>query len=371
MRLVLHREIPEDNVLARQWNELVWQMECPEVFFTFEWALAVSRAYRDSITPLLILAYEQDSLVGVVSLATNHQNREAFFLASATGDYCDFLSSPANRLEFVDLALDELRKLKMPALIAASLPANSATACALTAANLHGYKTFSRPASLCAQIIVGSPAERRNLKDAVANRKAFRYSLKGLGKHGALTFHHLKSRDNLSSALPEFLRAHITRCSTAGRRSNLAHPQRQVFLTELASLLSPSGWIVLTILRIGDHPIAWNYGFQFAGSWFYYQPTFDPDWREFSPGFCLLSKIVEAACDDPAIERVDMGLGSEGYKQRFANGVRQTLDFTVTTSTTRYLREAARYHIAAAIKSSPRLEHGVRRMMGAVSVGGG
>jgi hypothetical protein len=66
-----------------------------------------------------------------------------------------------------------------------------------------------------------------------------------------------------------------------------------------------------------------------------------------------------------------MGLGSEGYKQRFANGARQTLDFTVTTSTTRYLREAARYHIAAAIKSSPRLEHGVRRMMGAVSVGGG
>jgi CelD/BcsL family acetyltransferase involved in cellulose biosynthesis len=371
LRLVLHREIPEDNNLARQWNELVWQMECPEVFFTFEWAVAVSRAYRDSITPLLMLAYEQDSLVGVVSLATNHQRREAFFLASATGDYCDFLSSPASRLEFVDLALDELSKLKMPALVTASLPANSVTACALTAATLHGYKTFSRPASLCAQIILGSSAERQVLKDSVANRKAYRYSLKGLGKHGPVTVHHLKSRDNLNSALPEFLRTHITRFSTAGRRSNLAHPQRQAFLTELASLLSSTGWIVLTILRVGDHPIAWNYGFQFSRKWFYYQPTFDPDWGEFSPGFCLLSKIVEAACDDPAIERVDMGLGSEGYKQRFANGARQTLDFTVTTSTTRYLREAARYHIAAAIKSSPRLEHGVRRMMGTVSMGGG
>jgi len=370
LRLVLHREIPEDNNLARQWNELVWQMECPEVFFTFEWALAVSHAYRDSITPLLILAYEQDSLVGVVSLATTRQRREVFFLASATGDYCDFLSSPANRLEFVDLALDELRKLKMPALVAASLPANSDTPCALTAATRHGYKTFSRPASLCAQIILGSSAERQILKDSVSNRKAYRYSLKGLGKHGAVTVHHLRSRDNLDAALPKFLQVHITRFSTAGRRSNLAHPHRQAFLTELASLLSSAGWVVLTILRVGDHPIAWNYGFQFAGSWFYYQPTFDPDWREFSPGFCLLSKIVEAACDEPAIERVDMGLGSEGYKQRFANGARQTLDFTVTTSTTRYLREAARYHIAAAIKSSPRLEYGVRRMMG-TSVGGG
>ena len=371
MRLVVHRKIPEDNDLARQWNELVWQVECPQVFYTYEWALAVSRAYRGSITPLLMLAYEQDSLVGVVSLATNRQRREAFFLASATGDYCDFLSSPATRLEFVELALDELRKLKMPALVATSMPKNSVTARALTAATLHGYKTFSRPASLCAQIILGSSAERQNLKDSVAKRKAYRYSLKGLEKRGPVTVHHLKSRDDLNPALPEFLQAHITRFSTAGRRSNLAHPERQAFLTELASLLSSTGWIVLTILRVGDHPIAWNYGFQFSGSWFYYQPTFDPDWREFSPGFCLLTKIVEAACDDPAIERVDMGLGSEGYKQRFANGARQTLDFTVTTSTTRYLREAARYHIAAAIKSSPRLEHGVRRMMGTVSVGGG
>jgi CelD/BcsL family acetyltransferase involved in cellulose biosynthesis len=371
LRLVLHREIPEDKNLARQWNELVWQMECPEVFYTFEWALAVSRAYRGSITPLLILAYEQDSLVGVVSLATNHQRREAFFLASATGDYCDFLSSPASRLEFVELVLDELCRLRMPALVAASLPANSVTAGALMAATLRGYKTFSRPASSCAQIVFGSSAERQKLNHSVANRKAYRYSLKGLGKHGPVTVHHLKSRDDLDAALPEFLRAHITRFSTAGRRSNLAHPERQAFLTELAGLLSPPGWIVLTILRVGNRPVAWNYGFQFSGSWFYYQPTFDPDWREFSPGFCLLSKIVEAACDDPAIDMVDMGLGSESYKQRFTNGARQTLDFTVTASTTRYLRDAARYHIAAAIKSSPRLEHGVRRMMGAVSAGGG
>ena len=46
MRLVLHREIPEDNILAGQWNQLVQQMEFPEVFYTYEWSLAVSRAYQ-------------------------------------------------------------------------------------------------------------------------------------------------------------------------------------------------------------------------------------------------------------------------------------------------------------------------------------
>jgi CelD/BcsL family acetyltransferase involved in cellulose biosynthesis len=371
LRLVLHREIPDDDTLARQWNELVRQMECPEVFYTYEWALAVSRAYGASVTPLLMLAYQQGSLVGVVALATDSAQRETFFLAHATADYCDFVSSSAHRPEFVDLVLSELHKLKMPSFAAANLPADSATSRALTvAAQEHGYITFSRPAHLCAQIALGSSVERRNLKDRVLNRKALRYSMKNMEKHGPTCIDHLKLWDSLKAALPEFMQAHIARFAAAGRRSNLAQPQRQVFLTELTGLLSAAGWVVLSRLRVGDHAVAWNYGFQFSGSWFYYQPTFDSDRRQFSPGFCLLSKIVEAGCDDPEIERVDMGLGAEGYKDRFATGTRQTLDVTVTASTVRYLKEAARYHVVAAIKSSPRLEHGVRRVLGRVPVGG-
>ena len=93
-----------------------------------------------------------------------------------------------------------------------------------------------------------------------------------------------------------------------------------------------AGWLVLTRLLVGDEPVAWNYGFQFAGSWFYYQPTFDARWRQYSPGFCLLTKMVEQACDDPEIQFLDLGLGEEGYKERFANGHRQTLHATITNS---------------------------------------
>jgi len=372
LRLVLHREIPEDDRLACQWNGLVLQMECPEIFYTYEWALAVSRAYSSSVAPLLILAYDQDSLVGVVALATDSMRRGTFFLTSTTADYCDFISSPANRADFVTLVFGELRRLKIPALVAANLPADSVTSSAFpTTSEPQGYRAFSHPAHLCSQITMGSSVERRKVRDVVASRKGLRYSLKGLERHGPLSIDHLKSAENLQRALPEFIRAHIARFSATGRRSNLSHPERQVFLIELAGLLSTAGWIVLSCLRVGDNSVAWNYGFRFSGSWFYYQPTFNSDWCKFSPGFCLLSKIVEAACDDPAIERIDLGLGAEGYKERFATGTRQTLDVTLTASTTHYLREAARYHVATAIKSSPRLEHGVRRILGRVPVGGG
>src|SRR5437870_2500289 len=173
-------------------------MESPEVFYTYEWALAVQRAYSSSMLPLTMLAYERDSLVGVAALATGITSESAFFLAASTADYCDFVCSPGRRNEFIQVVLAELRKLGM-------------------------------------------------------------------------------------------------------RMLTLARPARRHFLSQLARLLSDSGWIVLTRLMIGEQPVAWNYGFQFCGSWFWYQPTFDSRLEEFSLGFCLLSKIVSEACDNPEI----------------------------------------------------------------------
>lgn len=370
-RLVLHREIPDDVTLGHQWNNLVMQMERPEVFYTYEWALAVSHAYRASVTPLLMLAYEQDSLIGVVALATSNTRRESFFLASTTADYCDFVSSPERRPELVDLVFSELKKLKIAALAVANLPTDSATSNAFAAtARTHGQATFSRPAFRCAQIVLASSTERQKVRESVLKRKALRSFLRSLEKYGSVSIDHLQSRDRLAAVLPEFMQAHITRFATTGRISNLADPQRQAFLVELAELLARRGWMVLTRLLVGDHPVAWNYGFQFEGSWFYYQPTFDSDWQQFSPGFCLLSKIVEAACENPAIQRVDLGLGAEGYKQRFATGVRQTLDVTANTSTVRHVKEIVRYRAAFAVKSAPRLEYCVRRLLGRTSAGG-
>jgi len=368
LHLVLHRRIPEDETLRRHWNDLVRRMERPEVFYTYEWALAMDRAYRSSLTPLLLLGYEGDSLVGLVALATDGAQQKASFLAGSTADYCDLVCPPQRRAELVDAVLAELRRLNLSMLLLANLPADSATSHALrTAACNHGYSLFSRPAYLCARIVLGSSEQRQTLKQSVVKRKALRYSLQGLGKHGPVTIDHLKRWDDIQPVLPRFMKAHVARFIATGRISNLAHPERQTFLTELAELLSNAGWVVLTRMLVGDRPVAWNYGFQFEGSWFYYQPTFDIDLQQFSPGFCLLSKILEDACDQPEIQLVDLGLGAEGYKERFATGVRQTVHVTVTSSTARRLQETVRYHAASAIKCAPRLEYWVRRLMGRAS----
>ncbi len=366
MRIKVNREIPDDPQLRHEWNELVLQMEHPEVFYTFEWARAVERAYGSTTKTLLVLAYEGDSLMGVAALATDAAERQTSFLAGNTADYCDFICRPAGRADFVAAVLSELANLQLPMLRLANLPADSLTSRILrAAAGQNAYRVFSRPAYQCARVTPGSSDERQKVKQAALKRKAFRYYLKGLEKKGKVEMDHLRSWDEIQIELPRFIHAHVARFEAGGRKnSNLASAERQAFLFLLAESLSNAGWLALTRLLVDGQPVAWNYGFRFGNSWFYYQPTFDATWREYSPGFCLLTKMVEQACDNPEIQVLDLGLGEESYKGRFATGYRQTLHATITDSAAVHVREKLRYHAASAVKSSSRLEHWVRRLTG-------
>lgn len=367
LRIVLHREIPEDPKLHRQWNDVAVRVERPEVFYTFEWALAVQSAYRASLKPLLFLGYEGDDLVGVASLATGLAGENVRFLAATTGDYCDFLTPPQHRDEFVDAVFAELGKKKASFVALANLPEDSATPGALrTAARKHGLHIHMRPAYLCAQVKLGSREQRKELKTALAGKKKLRQYLRGMERDGPVTFAHLQSHAEIRAALPEFADAHVARFQATQRISSLSTPERRFFLEELARRFCDSGVVTLSMLMIAARPVAWNYGFQFHGSWFWYQPTFDSRWEENSPGYCLLSRIVIEACDMDEMEMkmVDLGLGAEGYKERFGNSTRQTLYVTATKSWHRHLREVARYRVANLLKRSPKVESAVRRVLG-------
>jgi CelD/BcsL family acetyltransferase involved in cellulose biosynthesis len=365
LRIVLHREIPEDHKLHRQWNDLALQMERPEVFYTCEWALAMQSAYHASLKPLLFLGYEGDRLVGVASLATNPADENVSFLAATTGDYCEFLTQPQHRAEFVDAVFAELGKTKAQFVALANLPEVSATPAALrTAAGKHGFHLYMRPAYLCAQVELGSTEQRQELKIALAGKKKLRRYLRAMEREGPVTFAHLQSHAQIQTALPKFAAAHVARFQATQRTSSLSTPERRFFLEELARRFSGTGTVTLSMLMVADQPVAWNYGFQFHGSWFWYQPTFDSRHEENSPGHCLLSRIVIEACDMDEMNAVDLGLGAEGYKERFGNSTRQTLYVTATKSWRRHLQEIARYRVASALKWSPGVESAVRRALG-------
>jgi CelD/BcsL family acetyltransferase involved in cellulose biosynthesis len=365
VRIVLLREIPEEPSLQGRWNDLLQQMERPEVFYTCEWALAIQAAFKSAFKPpprpLLFLAYDGGELVGVASLSLALGGPNVSFLAGTTADYCEFLSHPQRREEFVGAVFGELRRLGVGDVVLANLPADSATAAALpAAAKKHGFHVYVRPAYLCPHVEMGSAAEREELKSVVMGKRQVRRCLRALESEGPVTCRYLRSWTQIRGALPDFVDAHVARFQAVRRISILCAPERRFLLEELARRFSDTGIVTLTSLMMGDRPVAWSYGFQFHGTWFLYQTTFDIRCEENSPGYCLLAKVVMEACGMNTVKRVDLGLGSEEYKGWFANSSRQTLHASLTTSPVRHLREMARYRIATEVRAFPRLEAAIR-----------
>src|SRR5258708_20460331 len=109
-------------------------MDQRDVFYTCEWAIAMQSAYKASLPTLLFLGYEGDDLVGVASLAMDVAEENVTFLAATTADYCDGLTHPRRRDEFVDAVFAELGKIKLRLIALASVPEDSATPAPLRAA---------------------------------------------------------------------------------------------------------------------------------------------------------------------------------------------------------------------------------------------
>src|SRR5215467_149526 len=144
MQIVVHWEVPDNPNLGRQWNALVRRMGCPQVFYTYEWAIAVSRTCVGEQRPLLICGYENEELVGVAALALDSKRR-AYFLGAVTADYCDFIVSPVHRKEFLQDAFSELRTMGIGDVRLANLPADAESMELLKAvAAASNYRLFAR-----------------------------------------------------------------------------------------------------------------------------------------------------------------------------------------------------------------------------------
>jgi CelD/BcsL family acetyltransferase involved in cellulose biosynthesis len=358
-------QIPENLEMRRSWNRLALAMDRPEVFYTYEWAIGVQRAYRSALAPCIVAAYEGDLLMGVVALAGKRSKTgELSFLTADTADYCDFLSAPSGRQEFIEGVLSELKHPKTAKIVLTNLPADSCSVAALSqAAASCQYHLHLRPAYLCARVTFGSAEQRSSVKQSILTKKRLRRNLRELGKRGTVSVRHDTNWDQVAPLLESFSRAHVARFLETGKVSNLIRGERRAFLRELARELSQSGWLVLSRLLVGDMTAAWNYGFQFAGSWFWYQPTINNNYGNFTPGYCLLAEIIELACESPDVEVVDLGLGAEEYKDRFATANRQTLYCELNKSFSGHLRSVLRNRAATLAKASPRTESMIRVMI--------
>lgn len=365
MKVIVLEAVPEDPQMLVAWNDLVFRMERPEVFFTHQWALAASRAFSASLSPKIFLIYETSRLAGIAAMATTLRSPDtAFFLTASTADYCDIVSAPEARPAILTALLEQMKGMGVQDLVLANVPAESATLRALAAtAHSQGFHTHDRPGYDCGIIALEDKAQRQEVLHSVSRKVKEKRELKKLNQLGRVCVKNL-SKEHLDTGLQAIFAAHISRFLATNRLSPLIHAERRLFLTELCQLLSSAGWLRVSQLEVDGLAIAWNYGFLFDTRWFWYLPTFLIRYEEVSPGSCLLRLLTEEACADPTVTKVDLGLGDEPYKARFCNSVSSTRYVQLSQSVSRHLANVGRYCLASNISSFPVLESQLRNGRG-------
>ena len=363
MRVTILNEVPEDPELSVAWNELVWRMEHPEVFFTYQWALAASRAFRESLHPLLFLMHDSDQLSGVAALAIDlNMPKRAVFLGASTADYCDVLSATENRGLTLDALLREMKKLGLRDLVLANLPSDSSTLMELPrVARSCGFHRASRAAYECPVVEFGNEQQRKDLVRAVAHKEREKRGLKRLGMAGSIQVTHANAPEQVEQNLKSIVHTQVLRFLATDRVSPLVHAERRTFLKEVGSLLAQAGWLKISRLEVNGEPIAWNYGFRFGDSWLWYLPTFQVQHEDSSPGSCLLRLLVEEGCADASLRRLDLGLGGESYKDRFGNALRRTCYVELSRSFAQCIANISRQALTSNIARFPRFEKKLRR----------
>ncbi len=362
MRVTVLKEIPEDPDLSEAWNTLVLAMDNPEVFFTYQWALAASRGFQKNLSPLLFLMYEADELAGVAALAVDRTApRAAFFLTSSTADYCDLVSAPQNRKAVMVALLHEIQHLGLSDLVLTNVPANSATLRELPGvAGSSRFYVASRTAYNCGVVQLEGEEQRQTLLRDLAGKSREKRALKKLTTLGSVKVIHLTQPEQIGASLESIVSAQISRFLASDRVSPLVGPERRAFLSQLSDLLSHSGWLKISQLEIDGRPVAWNYGFRFGGSWFWYLPTFQMEYEHVSPGSCLLRLLVEESARDTSLKWLDLGLGDESYKDRYANNVRETRYVHLSRGFPRHIAAVGRQMLSRGAAQFPQFGDKIR-----------
>jgi CelD/BcsL family acetyltransferase involved in cellulose biosynthesis len=360
VKISVLEKIPEEPEITLAWNNLVYRMERPEVFFTHQWALAASRAFSKSLSPLTFLAYESGQLVGVAALATESPGIVSFLTAS-TADYCDFVSEPELRAPLLVAVLEELDKRSLRNLVLANVPSESHTLRVIESVSKSRHlHLHQRPAYECGIISLADEGQRQAVLRSLVRKEREKRGLRKLGQLGSIRVSHLAG-EQAEIALQSIFAAQVSRFLATDRLSPLIRQPRRTFLTELGRLLSPVRWLKVSQLEVNGNPIAWNYGFRFADSWFWYLPTFLIQYADRSPGSCLLRLLAEEACADAAVKRLDLGLGDEAYKERFSNAISSTQYVELSSKTSRHLGTVGRNWLALSVGRFPALGKQLRR----------
>ncbi len=332
----------------KPWSELAKprvdsQDRTPSVFQSFEFNQAWVETYAPKSELIVLGVLDNGQLIGIAPLILCDKKlpfpgKALRFIGGANfaSDFCAFIlhadrskadracQAIANWIAANQNLWDELDFVNMLE--------NSQETLALEAAfEATRIKHVKRPLYEAPTILLGDP-ERDKL---LVNKKSLKRHFNWFKNQGTLEFKHLENASDIEASLAEFFGQHVKRRSSAETASLFLNPENQRFYRRLVELASPLGWIRFFRVTSKGVAIAYHFGFEHGGRYYWYKPSFNVNYLKKSPGEVLLKTLLEYSIDKK-LREFDFTAGGEAFKYRFANHSRKLYQLKAFTNLARY-----------------------------------
>jgi CelD/BcsL family acetyltransferase involved in cellulose biosynthesis len=307
----------------RTWNDLVAASETNTIFQTYQWVRSWLETLGSAVEPRFVVVSEGTRVVGIAPLCIERRrfgSDVVRFMGDTRADYCDVIAGP-RKAEILALVFAEITKgADWDVLDLVSVPGASRTVDILGAVSRDtGFRALASPQASCfTMLITGHERAADDLRQRASVRR--RYNM--LRRRGRLVFRDLTCEREIAPYLDAFFEQHIARWRDTDSASLFLDGPNMAFYRRLTKRLSPSGWLLFSVVELDDKPVAFHYGFNYGGSLIWYKPAFDVAYAKQSPGLVLLDHLIGYAVDH-RLHELDFTLGDEPFKRRFTNHVRR------------------------------------------------
>jgi hypothetical protein len=148
------------------------------------------------------------------------------------------------------------------------------------------------------------------------SRKSFRYDQRALAQQGKVEFEVWEEFSDVRAMLPATCLVEVESSKSKNGAGLFSIRGKRAFFFELLPELAKKGMVRLSILRLDDHPIAWQLDLIGPKYLAVHHLSFDEKWKKFSPGRQLLIHNLEQAwTEERTVDFLPLGFD---YKEKFS-----------------------------------------------------
>lgn len=313
--------------LSADWNDLVQRCGA-SVFFRHEWFEAAWAWRKADATLFIMLARDQDKLIGIFPLILTQRHPGlrriwcAELLTVPDTQACDLLIAPERSGEVIDAFHAALHRngSKWDQLDLRYLPGRETAAHQLMAALTHGgYRCNELPQGPNLYVPLDGTWDAYYATRSRSLKKANNLAANRLKKLGQIQIDWITDQTSDATAVQRALDQTIDISQRSWKKdtgNSLDQPGPKGFISVLTQHAMRNGWLSLWLLSLDGKALAMEYQLRDADNVYALRADFDAECEEVSPGSHLMRTLLETLFGKQ-LQRYYMGPGENAYKTRW------------------------------------------------------